>query len=96
MILSFVFDACVHHVLLVDCDIANAPYIRENFSKALFYVQWSITIKIICARLTFLLLFSSAHFQIVSTDTKKLCANSSYAVRIFSYHRRKIRNISLR
>ena len=35
MALSFVFDACVHHVLLVNCDIANAPYIWENFSMSL-------------------------------------------------------------
>ena len=26
MALSFVFDACVHQVLLTDCDIANTTY----------------------------------------------------------------------
>ena len=25
-----VFDACVHQVLLVDCDITNAAYIQEH------------------------------------------------------------------
>ena len=64
----------VHWVLFVNC--ANATDIQERFSVTLisggmFYIQ-ECPLKRIVHSWTFFLLFSFAHFQIVSTVTVKL------------------------
>ena len=76
--LSFMFDACLHHVSLIDCRtlttllIFGSAFAISRISADAPYIQKRPITHFFVHGWTFFLLFASAHFQITCTAPIKL------------------------